>query len=172
MLSVARPAFVQPTNAWQDLFNQLKSNSGLSFFAVLAGIMWVLTQFGGLTIGLGGVLSLKNHLRSGKELIGLGTGVGLADLLLLAHSGTIGPYEWVGWSGLVLSVLAGRHIHGPEASYAGELRRLITTLRARLAGKNARKAVRRRHSRSLRAKRIRSSTAEYDVRNNKKRQSE
>ncbi|HEY5620218.1 MAG TPA: hypothetical protein VIK88_01015, partial [Candidatus Bathyarchaeia archaeon] len=142
----------------------------------LAYLMSILVQFGGATICAGGMLCLKNHLRSGKELIGLGTGVGLADLLLLAHSGTFGPPEWLGWGGLVLTVLAGRHIHGPESSYAGEIRKLLLALRTRLHRKN-RKQVRRRRSRRLRgrqaqqAKQARPSTGQYDLSRDKKSES-
>lgn len=167
LLAIAHPPLVQTTNAWTNLFVEL-SRGGLTVFAVLAFIMSVLVQFVGITICLGGVLSFKSHLRSGKELIGLATGVGLADLLLLAQGGSFGPSEWVGWTGLVLAVLAGRHLHGPEASYAGEVRKLLGALRARLVRKNVKKRVRKRHSRSLRARRVRPSTVEYDVGSNKK----
>ncbi len=102
---------------------------------------------------------MKRHLRSGKELIGIGTGVGLADLLLLAHSGTFGPLEWLGWGGLVLAILAGRHVHGPEASYAGEIRRLVVALRTRL--KRQRKQAQKR-SRRLRARRAKQLTGQHN----------
>jgi len=108
-------------------------------------------------------LSLKNHLRSGKELIGLGTGVGVADLILVLNSGQFGPLEWIGWGSLVLAVLAARHIHGPEASYAGEIRRLLEALRTRLK-KNQKRARRRQYK----ARQARASVGQYDVRGDKK----
>ena len=138
--------------------------------------MSILVKFGGATICAGGILCFKNHLRSGKELIGLGTGVGLADMLLLAYSGTFRPPEWLGWGGLALAVLAGRHIHGPEASYAGEIRKLFVALRTRFHRKN-RKQVRRRRSRRRRgrqaqqAKQARASTGQYDLSRDKKGES-
>ncbi len=166
LLTIARNPLGHATNPWKELFDTL-SNSGQPFFGALAGFMYVLATFGGATISLGGVLSFKNHVRSGKELVGLGTGVGLADLLLIAHSGTFGPAEWLGWGGLFLSVLAGRHLHGPEASYAGEIRRMLTALRGRIY-KRSRKQARRRRSRRLQARRHEPLSGEYDLGGNKK----
>ena len=165
-LTIARNPIRQTSNAWADLFTTLR-DSGQPIFGALALFMSVLVIFGGATICIGGLLSFKGHLRSGKELIGLGTGVGLADLLLLAHSGTFGPPEWLGWGGLFLAVLAGRHIHGPEASYAGELRRMIGTLRARIMKRN-RKEAKRRRSRRIRVRQAGALSREYDLSRNKK----
>lgn len=166
LLTIATPPIVAE-NPWVGLFNTLGDQ--LTALKVIAGIMLVLGSLGGITICLGGILCFKNHLRSGKELVGLGTGVGLADLLLLAQTKGLGPQEWTGWSGLVLAILAGRHLHGPDASYAGELRKLLASLRTRLSGKNQKK-IRRKYSRRLRARRSRISTGHDDLVRNKKRE--
>lgn len=176
ILTITRPILLrllpaQATNAWANLFSELSSNGQLTIFSVLAYVMSILVQFSGITIMIGGLLCYKNHLRSGKELVGLGTTVGLADLLLLVPSlasGQLGPPLWFAWGGLVCSVFADRHIHGPQASYAGEVRKLLAGLRARLVKKNVKKKVRRRRSRSLRAKRVKPSTVEYEVGSDKK----
>lgn len=176
ILTITRPILLrllpaQVTNAWADLFRALSSNGQLTVFGVLAYIMSILVQFSGITIFIGGLLCHKNHLRSGKELVGLGTTVGLADLLLLVPSlasDILGPPLWVAWFGLACSVFADRHIHGPQASYAGEVRRLLGALRARLARKNVKKRLRKRRSRGIRARRVRPSTVEYEVGGNKK----
>jgi len=166
LLTIASPPIVVK-NPWVDLFNALGSQ--LTVLKVLAAVMLVFGTLGGITIILGGYLSFKNHLRSGKELIGLGTGVGLADLLLLAQTGTVDPREWFGWGGLVLAVLAGRHIHGPDASYAGEIRKLLAGLRARFSKKDPKKLQRRR-TRRVRARRTQVSTGQDYLGRNKKRE--
>ena len=167
LLTIASPPIVAK-NPWVDLFNALGSQ--LTVLKALAAVMLVFGTLGGITICLGGYLSFKNHLRSGKELIGLGTGVGLADLLLrLAQAGNIDPREWFGWGGLVLAVLAGRHIHGPDASYAGEIRQLFAGFRARFSKKDPKK-LRRRRSRRVRARRTRVSTGQDYLGRNKKRE--
>jgi hypothetical protein len=166
LLTIASPPIVAQ-NPWVNLFDALGSQ--LTVLKAIAAVMLVLGTLGGLTICLGGYLCFKNHLRTGKELIGIGTGVGLADLLLLAQTGAIGAREWFGWGGLVLAVLAGRHIHGPEASYVGEIRRLFTGLRARLSGKDPKK-LQRKHSRRAKVRRTRLSTGQDDLGRNKKRE--
>ncbi len=178
ILTITRPVLLrllpnQATNGWATLFNTLSPNGQITVFSVLAGIMSILVQFSGITIFIGGFLCYRNHLRSGKELVGLGTTVGLADLLLLIPSlgsDTFGPPLWVAWCGLACSVFADRHIRGPQASYAGEVKRLLAALRARFVKKNVKKRLRRRRARSLRAKRVRPSTVQYEVGGNKEGQ--
>jgi len=125
----------QATNGWANLFAQL-SSGGLTLFAVLAGIISFLVQFGGVSIFIGGLLCYKKHLRSGKEFVGIGTTFGFADLLLAIPSlgsSSSGPIYLVviAWTSLLLAVFAGRHIKGPKGSYAGEVRKLMTALRRR-----------------------------------------
>src|SRR5438105_15776614 len=71
----------QATNGWANLFAEL-SSGGLTLFAVLAGIILFLVQFGGVSIFIGGLLCYRKHLRSGKEFVGIGTTFGFAYLLI------------------------------------------------------------------------------------------
>ena len=147
----------QATNGWANLFSEL-STGGLSPFALFAGIVSLLVQFGGVSIFIGGVLCLGNHLRSGKEFVGIGTTFGFADLLLAIPtlaSSSAGPLylEIVAWMGLLFAVLASRHIKGPRGTYAGEVRKLMVGLRRRFVRENKRK----RRERRLRRRRARAS---------------
>ncbi len=167
----------QATNGWANLFGALSSN-GLTVFGVLAGIISFLVQFGGVSIFIGGLLSYRRHLRSGKELVGIGTTFGLADLLLsfpsLASYNYAPPYL-AAWLGLFCAVFANRHIKGPSASYAGEVRKLMTAVRARFV----REEKKRRRERRSRRRRLQpasprpslSPTREYNVSENKNHES-
>lgn len=79
------------------------------------------------------------------------------------------PVNGSGGGGLVLAVLAGRHIRGPDASYAGEIRKLLAGFRTRFSKKDPKK-VRRRRSRRVMARRTRVSTGQDDLGRNKKRE--
>ena len=149
----------QATNGWANLFSEL-STGGLSPFALLAGVVSLLVQFGGVSIFIGGLLCLGNHLRSGKEFVGIGTTFGFADLLLAIPtlaSSSAGPIylEIVAWMGLLFAVLASRHIKGPRGTYAGEVRKLVVGLRRRLVRENKKK----RRERRLRRRRARASNS-------------
>ncbi len=154
ILTVTRPVLAnlvpsQASNPWLTLFSSLSSN-GLTVFSVLAGILAVLVQVGGVTIFLGGLLCYGNHLRSGKELVGLGTTFGLVDLITSIPSlasGSLGPPLWIAWVGLFCGVFADRHIKGPKDSYAGEVRKLLVSLRSRISREKASKKKRERQAR-------------------------
>jgi hypothetical protein len=146
----------QTVNGWAVLFNQL-STAGLRPFAFLAGALSLLVQFGGVSIFIGGLLCVKNHLRSGKELVSIGTTFGFADLLLALPSLTTsesGPIYLAvaGWAGLLFAVLASRHIKGPRRTYAGEVRWFMSSLGRRFSRDDERRRerrVRRRRARSV-----------------------
>src|SRR3989449_10382363 len=100
----------QATSGWANLFTEL-SNGGLTLFAVLAGTVSFLVQFGGVSIFIGGLLCYKKNLRSGKELVGIGTTFGFAELLLAIpslRSNSAGPIYLVvvAWTGLFFAVFA------------------------------------------------------------------
>ena len=159
ILTVTRPVLSnlvpgQASNPWLALFTSLSSN-GLTVFSVLAGILAILVQIGGVTIFLGGLLCYANHLRSGKELVGLGTTFGLVDLVISVPSlasGSLGPPLWIAWVGLFCAVFADRHIKGPKDSYAGEVRKLFTALRSRMRRERVSKKKRERQARRSRAR--------------------
>lgn len=159
ILTLTRPVLSnlvpgQASNPWLALFTSLSSN-GLTVFSVLAGILAILVQIGGVTIFLGGLLCYANHLRSGKELVGLGTTFGLVDLVISVPSlasGSLGPPLWIAWVGLFCAVFADRHIKGPKDSYAGEVRKLFTSLRSRMSRERVSKKKRERQARRSRAR--------------------
>ena len=160
ILTLTRPVLSnlvpeQASNPWATLFTNLSSN-GITIFWILAGILSILVQVGGVTILLGGVLCYANHLRLGKELVGFGTTFGLVDLLSSIPSlasGSYGPALWIAWMGLFCAVFADRHIKGPKDSYAGEVRKLLVSLRFRLKRERVAKKKRDRRARRLRARR-------------------
>lgn len=168
----------QATNAWASLFAALSSNGSLTVFGVVAGLISFLVQFGGVSIFAGGLLCYRSHLRSGKEFVGIGTTFGFADLLLsipsLASS-NFAPTYVVAWGGLFCAVFASRHIRGPSSSYAGEVRKLMTAVRARLV----RETKKKRRERRSRRRRLRPAPPKanlpparrYDVGENKDRES-
>ena len=169
----------QATNGWANLFAAL-SSGGLTLFAVLAGIVSFLVQFGGVSIFIGGLLCYKKHLRSGKELVGIGTTFGFADLLLAIPSlgsSSSGPIYLVvvAWMGLFFAVFASRHIKGPKGSYASEVRKLMTGLRSRILRQERRKKrerrLRRRRARSTLQRGSLSPAKQYNVGGNKNSES-
>lgn len=144
----------QGTNGWYTLFNTLSNNGAdLTVFSILALTMSILTGASGPAVLIGGGLCLANHLRSGKELVGIGATLGFSDLLLRLPNllSAAGPVLWVAWLGLFFTVFANRHIHGPSSTYAGEVRRLWTVMRSRLISKEIKKEkkriIRRRRAR-------------------------
>lgn len=165
----------QATNGWANLFAEL-SGGGLTLFALLAGTISFLVQFGGVSIFIGGLLCYKKHLRSGKEFVGIGTTFGFADLLLAIPSlgsSSSGPIYLViiAWTGLLFAVFAGRHIKGPKGSYASEVRKLVTGIRGRLIRQEKRKRrerrMRRRRAQSKLARGNLASSKQYNVGGNK-----
>jgi hypothetical protein len=169
----------QATNGWANLFVEL-SSGGLTLFALLAGIVSFLVQFGGVSIFIGGLLCYKKHLRLGKELVGIGTTFGFADLLLAIPSlgsSSAGPIYLVtiAWMGLFFAVFSDRHIKGPKGSYASEVRKLVTGLRSRILRQDRRKRRERRlRRRRARSKVVRGSlppAKQYNVGSNKNSQS-
>ena len=174
ILTVTRPVLSnlvpgQASNPWLSLFTSLSSN-GLTVFSVLAGILAVLVQIGGVTIFVGGLLCYANHLRIGKELVGLGTTFGLVDLVVSAPSlasGNLGPPLWVAWVGLFCAVFADRHIKGPKDSYAGEVRKLLVSLRSRISRERVSKKKRERQAKRVRARKRNARIAGTSSRPNK-----
>jgi hypothetical protein len=159
ILTLTRPVLsnLVPGNAsnpWADLFTKL-SNNGVTVFWILAGILSILVQIGGMTIFLGGLLCYAHHLRTGKELVGFGTTFGLVDLLSTIPSlasSSYGPPLWIAWVGLFCAVFADRHIKGPKDSYAGEVRKLLVSLRSRIGRERVSKKKRERQARRARAR--------------------
>ncbi|HZY94659.1 MAG TPA: hypothetical protein VFE98_07370 [Candidatus Bathyarchaeia archaeon] len=163
----------QATNGWATLFGALSSGGGITAFTLIAGIISFLVQFGGVSIFAGGLLCYKQHLRTGKELMSIGTTVGFADLILsipsVASSNYAPPYL-IAWLGLFIAVFAGRHVHGPTSSYAGEFRKLYGLLKSRFV-KEEKKSRSPERPKPRPARQSLSSTRQYSDANNKNSQS-
>jgi hypothetical protein len=144
----------QATNGWTTVFYDIATTQ-FKPFAFLGTALWFLVDFGGVSILVGGALCYRNHLRTGKELVGIGATFGFADLLLALPSitnGSSGPVylEAVAWMGLLFAVLANRHIKGPRRSYAGELQWFMSGLGRKVSGEDRKRRERRlRRKRSL-----------------------
>jgi len=86
----------------------------LSAASTIALILIVFTAVGGFLVLLGGYLIYKNHVGTGKLLIGLGGGVGIPWLLLMivlsafigGVTSVIAEHSVVGWAGVILAVIA------------------------------------------------------------------
>jgi hypothetical protein len=77
-------------------------------------ILIVVSLAGGLSVLAGGFLVFKNHVGTGKFLIGLGAGVGIPWLILLALAlvtsgqvaAVVAQHSSVGWVGVILAFAA------------------------------------------------------------------
>ncbi|HZD12643.1 MAG TPA: hypothetical protein VE177_03900 [Candidatus Binatus sp.] len=170
--------YTQSENAWSNLFAHLSGSNATLGSIIASGIAFVmqyLVQFGGVTMFVGGVLSYRNHIRSGKEMVGLGTSVGLADLLLGFTTGSFTLYQPLGWAGLAIAVFASRHLHGPHATYAEEMQKIFNGLKKRILREETktRKRIRKglKKTESMRRRSRRRSHRPYDVGDDVKGQS-
>ena len=86
----------------------------LSAASIITLILIILTALGGFLVLLGGYLIYKNHVSTGKLLIGLGGGVGIPWLLLMivmssligGVTSIIAEHSVLGWAGVVLAIIA------------------------------------------------------------------
>ena len=86
----------------------------LSVTAFVALFLIVLSSLGGFTVMIGGYLVYKNHITTGKLLIGLGAGVGIPWLIFMLFtvmatqelSSVITQHSLAGWIGIIASFVA------------------------------------------------------------------
>jgi len=86
----------------------------LTISAMVALFLIILSSLGGFTVILGGYLIYKNHIGTGRLLIGLGAGVGIPWLLYILFTimvtqeatAIIAQHSIVGWTGIILSFTA------------------------------------------------------------------
>lgn len=98
----------------QELASITTDSFILSIAATIASILIGLSSFGGFIVMLGGFLIYRNHSRTGKLAIALGTGVGITWLLFvlftLMTSGQvlslIAQHSFLGWVGIALAFVA------------------------------------------------------------------
>ncbi len=107
-----------PTGTYQLIIEQLpnfiQNQQILQIANILALILITISLAGGLAVIAGGVLIILNHVGTGKLLIGLGAGVGIPWLILLAISlittgqvaAVIAEYSFMGWAGIILAFAA------------------------------------------------------------------
>jgi len=82
--------------------------------AAIALFLTILSSLGGFTVILGGYLLYKNHVGTGKLLIGLGAGVGIPWLLFMLFTVAItqqitavtAQHSILGWVGIILAFIA------------------------------------------------------------------
>jgi hypothetical protein len=107
-----------PTGTYELLREQLpvfiQNQQVLQVVNVVALILIAVSLAGGLSVLVGGYLIFKNHVGTGKFFIGLGAGVGLPWLILLAVSlvtsgqvaAVTAQHSSVGWLGMILAFAA------------------------------------------------------------------
>jgi hypothetical protein len=107
-----------PTGTYELVREQLpmfiQNQQVLQVVNVVALILIAVSWAGGLSVLVGCLLIFKNHVGTGKFFIGLGAGVGLPWLILLAvslvTSGQVAAvsaqHSSVGWLGMILAFAA------------------------------------------------------------------
>lgn len=108
-----------PTEAYQlivDMLPQLIQNQQiLQIVNTIALILITVSLAGGLAVIAGGILILMNRVGTGRLLIGLGAGIGIPWLIMLAITlvttqqvaTVVAEYSTTGWVGLILAFMAG-----------------------------------------------------------------
>jgi len=92
----------------------IKDTLILTITAMVALFLIILSLLGGFTVILGGYLTYRNHIGTGKMLIGLGAGVGIPWFLYILvtimvtqeATAIIAQHTIAGWTGIILSFIA------------------------------------------------------------------
>jgi hypothetical protein len=107
-----------PAGTYELVLEQLplfiQNQQVLQVVNTVALILIALSLAGGLSVLAGAFLIYKNHVGTGKLLIGLGAGVGIPWLILLAISlitsgqvaAVIAQHSSIGWIGVILAFAA------------------------------------------------------------------
>jgi hypothetical protein len=107
-----------PTGTYQLIIDQLpqfiQNQQILQIANTLALILVTISLAGGLAVIAGGILILLNRVGTGKWVIGLGTGVGIPWLIMLAitlittqqAAAIVAEYSIMGWAGIILAFAA------------------------------------------------------------------
>ena len=82
--------------------------------AAIALFLIILSSLGGFTVMFGGYLVYKNHIGTGKLLVGLGAGVGIPWLLFILFTvamtqqvtAVTAQHSILGWIGIILSFVS------------------------------------------------------------------
>jgi hypothetical protein len=107
-----------PTGTYQLLQQELpkvtQNQQVLQIANIIATIFIAIALAGGVSVLAGAILIYKNHIRTAKLLIGLGAGVGIPWLIMLAISlittgqlaAVIAQHSSIGWIGVILAFAA------------------------------------------------------------------
>jgi hypothetical protein len=107
-----------PTGTYQLLQQELpkvtQNQQVLQIANIIATIFIAIALAGGVSVLAGAILIYKNHVRTAKLLIGLGAGVGIPWLIMLAISlittgqlaTVIAQHSSLGWIGVILAFAA------------------------------------------------------------------
>jgi len=107
-----------PTGTYQLLQQELpkvtQNQQVLQIVNTVAAILIAISLAGGVSVLAGALLIYKNHVRTAKLLIGLGAGVGIPWLIMLAISlittgqvaAVVAQHSSLGWIGVILAFAA------------------------------------------------------------------
>ena len=107
-----------PTGTYQLIIDQLpqfiQNQQILQIANTLALILITISLAGGLAVIAGGILVLLNRVSMGRWLMGLGVGVGIPWLIMLAITlittqqvaAVVAEYSTIGWTGIILAFIA------------------------------------------------------------------
>lgn len=107
-----------PTGTYQIVIDQLpnltQNQQILQIANTIAAILITISLAGGLAVIAGGILILMNRVGTGKFVIGLGAGVGIPWLIMLAITllttqqvvAVVAEYSTIGWAGIILALVA------------------------------------------------------------------
>jgi len=107
-----------PTGTYQRLQQELpkvtQNQQVLQIVNTVAAILIAISLAGGVSVLAGALLIYKNHVRTAKLLIGLGAGVGIPWLIMLAISlittgqvaAVVAQHSSLGWIGVILAFAA------------------------------------------------------------------
>lgn len=108
-----------PTETYQLIIDNLplfiQDQQILQIANMVALILITISLAGGLAVIAGGILILANRVGIGRLLIGLGAGIGIPWLIMLAITlittgqvaSLLAEYSSTGWVGLILAFIAG-----------------------------------------------------------------
>ena len=108
-----------PTETYQLIIDNLplfiQDQQILQIANMVALILITISLAGGLAVIAGGILILANRVGIGRLLIGLGAGIGIPWLIMLAITlittgqvaSVLAEYSSTGWVGLILAFIAG-----------------------------------------------------------------
>lgn len=98
----------------QNLSTFVADSALLSVLTITVLILIGLSSLGGLSVMIAGYMIYRNHVTTGKIMIGLGAGVGIPWLIMIVFSFAVtrelmsitAQHSLVGWIGVMLAFIA------------------------------------------------------------------